>query len=48
MTAALVSMIDDVLFDKIESIARQIRNTSKPFGGIQARTLLAFSLEYGV
>jgi len=30
-----ISMIDDVLFDKIESIARQIRNTSKPFGGIQ-------------
>ncbi|CAK3864288.1 ATP-dependent DNA helicase PIF1 [Lecanosticta acicola] len=30
-----VSMVDGDLFDKLESIARQIRNNARPFGGIQ-------------
>lgn len=30
-----VSMVDGDLFDKLESIARQIRNNMRPFGGIQ-------------
>lgn len=30
-----VSMVDGELFDKLESIARQIRNNARPFGGIQ-------------
>lgn len=30
-----VSMVDGELFDKLEQIARQIRNNSRPFGGIQ-------------
>ncbi|WVW86550.1 hypothetical protein I302_108600 [Kwoniella bestiolae CBS 10118] len=30
-----VSMIDSKLFDKLEFIARKIRKTEKPFGGIQ-------------
>lgn len=30
-----VSMVDGELFDKLESIARQIRNNMRPFGGIQ-------------
>lgn len=30
-----ISMIDSVLFDKIEAIARAIRKNEKPFGGIQ-------------
>lgn len=30
-----VSMVDGELFDKLESIARQIRNNGRPFGGIQ-------------
>ncbi|KAH9081887.1 PIF1-like helicase-domain-containing protein [Lactarius deliciosus] len=32
-----VSMISDVLFDKLEEIARTVRNDQKPFGGIQVR-----------
>ncbi len=30
-----ISMIDGILFDKIEYIARAIRNDLRPFGGIQ-------------
>ncbi|KAF4551146.1 ATP-dependent DNA helicase PIF1-like protein [Elsinoe fawcettii] len=30
-----VSMLDGDLFDKLEAIARQIRNNGRPFGGIQ-------------
>lgn len=30
-----VSMVDGDMFDKLESIARQIRNNPRPFGGIQ-------------
>lgn len=30
-----VSMVDGELFDKLEAIARQIRNNGRPFGGIQ-------------
>jgi len=30
-----VSMVDADLFDKLESIARQLRNNGRPFGGIQ-------------
>ncbi|KAI5124476.1 hypothetical protein M0805_008358 [Coniferiporia weirii] len=30
-----ISMIDGVLFDKLESIARQLRDNNLPFGGIQ-------------
>lgn len=30
-----VSMVDGDLFDKLEAIARQIRNNGRPFGGIQ-------------
>ena len=30
-----ISMVDGELFDKLESIARQIRNNARPFGGIQ-------------
>jgi ATP-dependent DNA helicase PIF1 len=30
-----ISMIDGVLFDKLEVIARTVRRSSKPFGGIQ-------------
>ncbi|PAV21915.1 dna repair and recombination pif1 [Pyrrhoderma noxium] len=30
-----ISMIDGVLFDKLEYLARCIRNNNKPFGGIQ-------------
>lgn len=31
----LVSMLDGFLFDKLELIARKIRNSNLPFGGIQ-------------
>lgn len=30
-----ISMVDGDLFDKLESIARQMRNNGRPFGGIQ-------------
>jgi len=30
-----ISMVDGDLFDKLEGIARQIRNNGRPFGGIQ-------------
>lgn len=30
-----VSMVDGEMFDKLEAIARQIRNNARPFGGIQ-------------
>lgn len=30
-----ISMVDGDLFDKLEEVARVIRNTGKPFGGIQ-------------
>ena len=30
-----VSMVDGDLFDKLEEIARKIRNNGRPFGGIQ-------------
>ena len=30
-----VSMVDGELFDKLEQIARTIRNNGRPFGGIQ-------------
>ena len=30
-----VSMVDGELFDKLETIARQLRNNGRPFGGIQ-------------
>ncbi|CAG8655194.1 5887_t:CDS:1, partial [Acaulospora colombiana] len=30
-----ISMLDGVLFDKLESIARNVRNSTLPFGGIQ-------------
>ncbi|KAH9829139.1 ATP-dependent DNA helicase PIF1 [Teratosphaeria destructans] len=30
-----ISMVDADLFDKLESIARQMRNNGRPFGGIQ-------------
>ena len=30
-----VSMVDGELFDKLEEIARRIRNNGRPFGGIQ-------------
>lgn len=30
-----VSMVDGELFDKLESVARQLRNNGRPFGGIQ-------------
>lgn len=30
-----VSMVDGELFDKLEAIARQLRNNGRPFGGIQ-------------
>lgn len=30
-----ISMVDGELFDKLEQIARQVRNNSRPFGGIQ-------------
>lgn len=30
-----ISMVDGELFDKLEAIARQIRNNGRPFGGIQ-------------
>ncbi|WPG99866.1 ATP-dependent DNA helicase PIF1 [Acrodontium crateriforme] len=30
-----VSMVDGELFDKLEAIARQMRNNGRPFGGIQ-------------
>jgi ATP-dependent DNA helicase PIF1 len=30
-----VSMVDGDLFDKLEEIARRIRNNGRPFGGIQ-------------
>jgi len=30
-----VSMVDGDLFDKLEAIARQLRNNGRPFGGIQ-------------
>lgn len=31
----LVSMVDGELFDKLEKIASAVRNSMKPFGGIQ-------------
>lgn len=30
-----ISMVDGELFDKLEAVARQIRNNGRPFGGIQ-------------
>ena len=30
-----ISMVDGELFDKLEAIARQLRNNGRPFGGIQ-------------
>ena len=30
-----ISMVDGELFDKLEAVARQIRNNWRPFGGIQ-------------
>ncbi|KAF5375262.1 hypothetical protein D9758_000092 [Tetrapyrgos nigripes] len=30
-----ISMLDGVLFDKLEEIARSVRNSKEPFGGIQ-------------
>lgn len=30
-----ISMVDGDLFDKLEAVARQIRNNGRPFGGIQ-------------
>lgn len=30
-----ISMVDGVLFDKLEAIARQMKNNGKPWGGIQ-------------
>lgn len=30
-----ISMVDGVLFDKLEQVARTIRNNGRPFGGIQ-------------
>lgn len=30
-----ISMVDGELFDKLEEIARKIRNNGRPFGGIQ-------------
>ena len=30
-----ISMIDSELFDKIEAVARAVRNNNTPFGGIQ-------------
>ncbi|CAG8473287.1 3699_t:CDS:2 [Diversispora eburnea] len=30
-----ISMLDGILFDKLEFIARRIRNSNQPFGGIQ-------------
>ena len=32
---SLVSMIDGVLFDKLEWIGRKVRGNEKPFGGLQ-------------
>ncbi|KAH9004249.1 PIF1-like helicase-domain-containing protein [Lactarius hatsudake] len=32
-----ISMTSDVLFDKLEEIARTVRNDQRPFGGIQVR-----------
>ncbi|KAI8848424.1 hypothetical protein BC829DRAFT_490028, partial [Chytridium lagenaria] len=34
-TGRAVSMIDGALFDKLEEIARTMRNRNEPFGGIQ-------------
>lgn len=36
-TDYLVSMVDGTLFDKLEAIARIVRNSTKPFGGLQVR-----------
>ena len=30
-----ISMIDSELFDKVEAVARAVRNSDTPFGGIQ-------------
>jgi len=30
-----ISMVDGELFDKLEAVARQIKNNGRPFGGIQ-------------
>jgi ATP-dependent DNA helicase PIF1 len=30
-----ISMVDGALFDKLEAVARQVRNNGRPFGGIQ-------------
>jgi ATP-dependent DNA helicase PIF1 len=35
LTLAAVSMVDGVFFDKLEAIARSVRDDSRPFGGIQ-------------
>jgi hypothetical protein len=35
LTGCAVSMIDGRFWDKLEAVARNIRNINKPFGGIQ-------------
>ena len=30
-----ISMLEGALFDKLEALARNIKNSPKPFGGIQ-------------
>jgi len=38
-----VSMIDGILFDKLEHIARILRNSSAPFGGIQVNRQISYT-----
>jgi hypothetical protein len=36
-------MIDGILFDKIEQIARRVKRNQQPFGGIQVNMLCGVS-----
>ena len=38
-------MVDGVLYDKLEYIARSIRKNDMPFGGIQVGLYLVFGAE---
>jgi len=39
-------MIDPDFFDKVEAIARYVRKSDKPFGGIQVKIFLILQLYF--
>lgn len=39
-------MVDAELFDKLENIARKIRNNENPFGGIQVLDIIYFFIVF--